>query len=163
MGVQPVEVKAEAHLTVTPKLAALMGIKDEEFVIEYRTPHSKYIEFGTGPAAGHAPYMPPIEPLVEWVEKKFGYSGKKAMRIARAVQFNILLAGTAPHPFARPAVSDCVTVIPQLVDDAIEKGSLGQAIADYIAERSKEYIIQGSQTVDGTLLREIYVVKTEVE
>lgn len=157
-------VKAEAHLTINVRTARLLGVleKEEEFLIEYRTPHSKYVEFGTGPAAGHAPYMPPIEPILEWVQKKFGYSGKKAMRVARAVQFNILLSGTAAHPFARPAVSDCTLVIRQLVEEGIEKGSLGQAVADYIAQRSKEYIVQGNQTVDGTLLREIYVVKNEV-
>lgn len=67
-------------------------------------PHGRYIEEGTGPAAGHAKYMPPPGALRQWVSRKFGIHDPEAVaEVERAVRWKIYMKGTEAQPFMRPA------------------------------------------------------------
>jgi len=47
-------------------------------ILEVTAPHATYQEFGTGPAAGGAPFTPPFEVILEWARRKArGGSRKK--------------------------------------------------------------------------------------
>ncbi len=50
---------------------------------------------------GSKPHWAPLEPLVEWVQRRLGKQGDEAQEIARRVQFKIARKGTpAFHMFA---------------------------------------------------------------
>lgn len=136
-------------------LEEMLG-EEENLRIEFRTPHAGFQEFGTGPAALHAQYTPPIEPLIEWVEQKLGKSGDEARKIAFAVQQKIHEFGTAPKPFARPAID---AVEPMAAELYI--AGHGLAIANMIKDLAREYIMEKGSVASGTLEREIYVVQED--
>ena len=47
-------------------------------ILEVTAPHGTYQEYGTGPAAGNAPFTPPFEVILEWARRKArGGSRKK--------------------------------------------------------------------------------------
>lgn len=50
--------------------------------------YAPYVELGT------RPHMPPLAPLVDWVEVKLGLRGKEALRAARAIRWSIFQRGT---------------------------------------------------------------------
>lgn len=43
---------------------------------------------------GSRPHWAPIQPLIDWVQHRLGYSGKQAEAVARRVQFGIAHHGT---------------------------------------------------------------------
>jgi hypothetical protein len=68
------------------------------------SPHGAYLEFGTGPAAGHAKYMPPPGALRQWVSRKLGIQGEDAIAdVERAIRWKIYAKGTEAQPFMGPA------------------------------------------------------------
>ena len=71
---------------------------DNKIVFRYDTPISFYVEYGT------PPHMPPVEPIVEWAEKKLRKGKKDAQSIGWAVAMTIKKEGMPPHPFVRPAI-----------------------------------------------------------
>lgn len=68
--------------------------------LEYPT----YIEYGTGPSVGKPSYIPPFQPIRDWVESKLGYSGKEADAVAWFIIRKIEKEGIDPSPSARPAL-----------------------------------------------------------
>lgn len=80
----------------------------EGFIIRARAvcqnQHGAYIEFGTGPAAGHAQYMPPKGVLRQWIRRVLGIGDEKAIDEAEAaIRWKIYHKGTRPQPFMKPA------------------------------------------------------------
>lgn len=55
-------------------------------------PYGEYVELGT------RPHMPPIQPLVDWVEAKLGETGDAAVGAAFAIAKTIARRGTRPQP-----------------------------------------------------------------
>jgi len=69
-----------------------------------QSPHGAYLEFGTGPAAGHAQYMPPKGVLRQWIRRVLGIGDEKAIDEAEAaIRWKIYQKGTEPQPFMKPA------------------------------------------------------------
>ncbi len=144
----------------SPSLDRVKKLVEEgdEWWVEYRTSYSGYREFGTGPAVGHGSFMPPLEPILLWVNDKLGISGKKAMEVAQAIRWSIYQKGTMPEPFARPAVAEAEMRLSELLGDTCEL----RKVAEFVAERSRE-IIDATQTDSGMLASEIYVVHRRTE
>lgn len=106
------EAKAVA---LAPKGASAPGLRNEihgqavqtsdtiKASLVCTSPYGKYLEFGTGPAAGHARYMPPPGVLRQWIERKLGLSGEAAAAAEGAIRWKIYLKGTEPQPFMKPA------------------------------------------------------------
>jgi len=76
------------------------------------SPYGRFKEEGTGPAAGHDKYMPPVKVILEWMkhrgigasQKTAGTRGLATMaHIAYAIRWHIYQHGTLPHPFLAPA------------------------------------------------------------
>lgn len=78
-------------------------IEGDEIKFSYDAPHAVPIEYGTDP------HMPPVAPIIRWVQRKLGvFNKKKASRIAWAIAMNIKKNGTDAKPFLRPAKNDTV-------------------------------------------------------
>lgn len=74
--------------------------------------YAPFMEFGT------SPHWAPIEPLVRWVELKFGADGQAAWSIARGVQRAIAAKGQEPRLYLGRAVDENMGFI----EDRIGKG-----------------------------------------
>jgi hypothetical protein len=70
--------------------------------------YAPYLEFGTHPMEG---YLPPLEPLVEWVQEKFGLEGKAAYKVAHVIRLKIADEGQEPKPCAREALNTSRNVL----------------------------------------------------
>ncbi len=152
----------EVEFDDTPAFRRLKSLLEgsEEYAVECRTPYSEFIEFGAGPAAGHGQFMPPLEPILGWVQRKLGYNGEKAQRIAEAIRWKIYHAGINAQPFARPAIYDLKAVLGELVNDALDSGEDPMhAIMAYLKSQMQEHIDANGTNDEGTMAREIYVVK----
>lgn len=144
---------SEAEWEDGEALRRLERLQDDEWWVEFHVPYAAYREFGTGPAVGHGRYMPPRDPILTWVEDKFGLSGREAERVAEAIRRKIYSQGTKPQPFARPATAEAASRVGELVGQGLSL----QPVAEYIAQRARE-IIHAEQTVSGQLASEIYVI-----
>ncbi len=82
---------------------------------------AKYVEEGTGPAVGHAPYQPPASALMGWV-KRHGMPPGTEFAIARAIKAR----GTKPRPFFYPAVERNAAGYQDRISAAIEKALKGK-------------------------------------
>ena len=130
----------------------------DEWWVEFRTSYAGYREFGTGPAAGHGRYMPPVDAIKRWASDKLGLSGKELDRAVGAIRWGIYQHGTEAEPFARPAVAEAASMAAELM---AETYSL-EPVAQYIAQRSRE-IIDATQTDSGMMADQIYVVHRRTE
>lgn len=75
--------------------------EDNKIKISYDAPHAMPIEYGT------EPHMPPVTPIMRWVQRKLGvHNRKKAYSIAWAIATKIKKHGTDAQPFLRPAMND---------------------------------------------------------
>ena len=63
-------------------------------------PHAPYLEMGT------RPHRPPLQPLIEWAQRKFGVEEDEAKRIAWAVASKIAKVGTEPRLYMARTVDD---------------------------------------------------------
>jgi len=70
---------------------------------------------------GTQPHWAPIQPLRNWVQRKFGESGDDLERTARAVQASIAKKGTKPHPFMKRALETWQKKLPRILRDLIGK------------------------------------------
>jgi hypothetical protein len=132
----------------------------EEWSVECRTIYSEFIEFGAGPAAGHARFMPPLKPILEWTQRKLGLKGEQAKRAAEGIRWAIYRSGTRPQPFARPAIQDLKAVIGEVVGDALESGEDPMhAVMDFIRSQMRHHIDQNGTNDEGTLAREMHIVQ----
>jgi hypothetical protein len=59
------------------KLSPKVGNLPDGAVLAVTAPHGIYQEFGTGPAAGSAPFTPPFEVILEWAKRKKRRSGTR--------------------------------------------------------------------------------------
>lgn len=74
-----------------------------EFLVKqiiYPANYADSIEYGR--AAGS---MPPVDPLVRWVRRKFGLKEKEARQRAWAIAISIKKRGIQSSPFLRPAIT----------------------------------------------------------
>ncbi len=88
------------------------------------SPYGRFKEVGTGPAAGHDKYMPPVRVILEWMkhrgigasQKTAGTRGLATMaHIAYAIRWHIYQHGTEAKPFMAPARAAGVKeLLPQL-------------------------------------------------
>ncbi|HOU13473.1 MAG TPA: hypothetical protein PKZ84_10170 [Anaerolineae bacterium] len=114
-----------SNVEVTP--TALTGIVYAD-IRRNGVNYAEAVEFGTRKG-----YIPPLEPLIEWVRLK-GLTGvvtlargrlKRARQqsaieqLARQVQWGIYYHGTAARPFFEPAVEASRAEILQLFEDAV--------------------------------------------
>lgn len=103
------------------------------------TDHSLYVEYGTGPRAEvpHPRYktLPPRSRLVAWARAHgFSTRSKKPPTIDQ-LRWHLMMHGTKPHPFMRPAYDKFVPKtferlkknILKLMEDAVSKHGGGGA------------------------------------
>ncbi len=81
-GILRASFAAHSPVILADSVIGVMGTS-----VDYAVP----VELGT------KPHWAPIEPLVDWVQHKLGYTGEKAEKVARAVQFGIAHHGTPAH------------------------------------------------------------------
>lgn len=111
-------------------------------IVYFREKHAPYMEFGTGPAAEEAQpkYMPPKEPLMDWVRRKgikFEKKDKEGKLTGKQMSFeetvelirwHIYHYGIDPRPFFRPAIHDGevkkTDVIEQFVNKSLKEAGL---------------------------------------
>jgi len=72
-GNKPFPLVDLGELLRSPKVTPIK----EGAILEVTAPHGTYQEFGTGPAAGNAPFTPPFEVILEWARRKARGSSKK--------------------------------------------------------------------------------------
>jgi len=118
-----------------------LEIKDDEFikfienhprfapvVFGYTAKHSVYIEYGTGPAAGHAKYWIGKEgrkAILAWVKRKLNIHGAEAGRAAQMIIYKIQANGITPNPFWRPALHSVMSNIQQYYDKGYDMWEVG--------------------------------------
>lgn len=105
--------------------------------------YAEAVEYGTGPAAGHPAYTPPLaltepgQPLYEWVQvkqmagvyslktqKRLGSKAKRineTQKVARSIWGKIRREGTRPHPFFFKALDQQREAIDGLFAQAIDE------------------------------------------
>lgn len=72
--------------------------------ITYSAPYAASIEFGRIPG-----FMPPVDALIKWVQRKLGISNpKEARSVAWAVATAIKQRGMDPSPFLIPALEQAM-------------------------------------------------------
>jgi len=76
------------------------------YVIFSDKEYSVFVEYGSGPAIGKESYIPPFQPIRDWVERKLGYSGKEADAVAWYIIKKIEKEGIEPSPSARNALNE---------------------------------------------------------
>lgn len=102
--------------------------------------HAAYVEFGT------MPHMPPVAPILKWVNRKLGVRGKEGERTAWAIAKTIEKCGTAANPYLRPAI-----------DEAMGRNfTSAEEMAEFIFNRLQDNIIEKGISDDGTLLKSAY-------
>lgn len=72
--------------------------RDNDVILQSQARHAAPIEFGSK----NYPRQPPIADLIPWVQKRFGVSGQRAVRLAFMMARRIKAGGTAPHPVWGP-------------------------------------------------------------
>jgi len=104
------EVSKNSPVGVTANLKRGWFIKEynaNRAVIQNAYLHALFIELGT------IAHWMPIDPLIQWVQRKLGLSGKEAYGAARAIQISkapVSSGGggqaTKPNPILKTAVTD---------------------------------------------------------
>jgi hypothetical protein len=72
---------------------------------------------------GSKPHWAPIEPLVDWVERKLGKSGKEAEGIARAIQYKIAHEGTEGAFMFRDGFAHVTPQVLEILAARVVRGS----------------------------------------
>lgn len=94
------------------------------------SPYGRYIEEGTGPAAGHDKYMPPVRVILDWMkhrgigasQKSVGTRGLATMaHIAYAIRWHIYQHGIKAKPFMAPAAAEGRKLLRPALQGAIHK------------------------------------------
>lgn len=68
---------------------------------------------------GSRPHMPPVEPLVDWVERRLGKRGDEARRIAWGIAFKIKAQGTKGAFMFRDAHAATAGQVERILDAAL--------------------------------------------
>ena len=101
----------------------ILAVREESLqrVVRSGAKYARYVEEGTGPAAGHARYYPNPDALLEvlraspssrgykWAKKGSRKRGGQDVELwlrSRAWAMAIYARGTRPHPFMRPALEE---------------------------------------------------------
>lgn len=87
--------RGELHQRISVR-AVLSGLNPYIEVGAIGVPYSLQVEKGRGP------HTPDYDKLVDYAEKKMGYSKERAPAIALAIMNTIKAVGTRPHPFVEP-------------------------------------------------------------
>ena len=107
-------------------------------VFGYTAKHSVYIEYGTGPAAGHAKYWIGKEgrkAILAWVKRKLNLPDKEAGSVAQSIIYKIQAHGITPNPFWRPALHQGMANIQAYYDKGYDLWDVGNEIGR-IADRN---------------------------
>lgn len=83
------------------------------------SPYGKYIEEGTGPAAGHARFFPPPGVLINWLMRGVGMSEDQAREKEFVFRRAIHIHGTKAQPFMEPAKQEALKTLRPKLKDAI--------------------------------------------
>jgi len=78
-------------------------------------PHAAVIETGA------RPFWPPLQPLKDWAQRKFGVDEEEAAEIARAVQMKIAMFGIEPRHYFRTAMARVRKIVPIEVESELGK------------------------------------------
>ena len=147
----------------------------DDYIVGNEAPHAAPVNDGSGPAVGHQAFCPPIEPLLDWARRNIAVSGRgskktytirgekgrrakkgpteemaEVLRIARAIQFNIMKHGQQPRPFFDDAIQTVRAKIPAITSTVFqaylkEKGI--KQFDDMFKKQSKKFIktVQGGK------------------
>ncbi len=78
-------------------------------------PHAAVVEDGA------RPFWPPLQPLVDWAQRKFGVDEDEAEEIARNVQRKIATFGIEPRHYFRRAMVSVRKFVPIEVESELRK------------------------------------------
>jgi len=76
--------------------------------------YAPHMEYGT------KPFTPPLQPLVRWVELKFGKRGQDAILVAKGVQRKIARRGLKPRRYLRSAVEDNKSKLIDILEQGVK-------------------------------------------
>jgi hypothetical protein len=77
---------------------------------------------------GSRPHWPPRAPIVAWVQRTFGLSGKEAMRVGFLVARKISRQGTPPHRMYERGLRLAEQLAPRFLTAAVNR--VAQALSD---------------------------------
>lgn len=83
--------------------------------LDVDAPHAAAIENGT------RPFWPPLQPLIDWAQRKFKVDEDEAEEIARAVQKKIAFVGIEPRHYFRRAMRNVEKLVPIEVERELDK------------------------------------------
>lgn len=72
---------------------------------------------------GSKPHWAPIEPLLEWVQRKLGKSGEEAEGIAQAIQYKIAAHGTEAHHMFRDGFAHVSATVVEIFRAAVARAA----------------------------------------
>ncbi len=84
-------------------------------VISVDAPHAAAMEFGT------RPFYPPLQPLVDWAQRKFGVGEEEAKGIAFAVREHIATWGMEPRHYLKRSMGRIRKIVPIEVESELRK------------------------------------------
>ena len=118
---------------------SILAVREESLqrVVRSGVKYARYVEEGTGPAAGHARYYPNPDALVEvlraspnsrgykWAKKGSKKRGGQDVELwlrSRAWAMAIYAKGTRPHPFMGPAAERSEAAVRGVVANWVGRG-----------------------------------------
>ena len=78
-------------------------------------PHAAVMEWGA------RPFWPPLQPLIDWAQRKFGVDEDEAEEIGRAVQLKIATFGIEPRAYFATAMVSVRKLVPIEVESELRK------------------------------------------
>ncbi len=125
--------------------------------------HALPMEFGTSPAKKRASLRggPPSKAWInirEWCRVRWGITDPRELdRRAGALYKRIMDNGLAPHPFIRPAMEEIREELLTLDGEHWFNEHSVEDLAEYLAERMREILIEHDTVFTGELLDSIHV------
>jgi hypothetical protein len=73
---------------------------------------------------GSKPHWAPIEPLLDWVQRKLGKTGEEAEGIARAIRFKIAMHGAPAHHMFRDGFAYASPMAMEIFAAAVDRAAV---------------------------------------
>jgi hypothetical protein len=99
-GNKPFPLVDLGELLRSPKVTNI----DDGAILVVTAPHGTYQEFGTGPAAGNAPFTPPLEAIQQWTLRKARRSSRR--RKGKGGRASAKTKGQAPKDPVQQALGE---------------------------------------------------------